>query len=96
MTSGVKPFWTNDEWYYHMRFRPDMQGVTPILSAIPPDSTRQGKDDPHGGNPENESVFELVGPHEIVIRHTSQPLYRLTIGLEPTAAGTAVYRDFVP
>ena len=52
VTRGVKPFETNDEWYYHMRFREDMKGVTPILSAIPPDSTRQGKDDAHGGNPE--------------------------------------------
>jgi len=52
VANGVRPFTTNDEWYYHMRFRPDMQGVTPILSAVPPDSTRQGKDDPHGGNPE--------------------------------------------
>jgi hypothetical protein len=52
VASGVKPFWTNDEWYYHMRFRPDMEGVTPILSSIPPDSTRKGKDDAHGGNPE--------------------------------------------
>jgi type 1 glutamine amidotransferase len=52
VTSGVKPFWTNDEWYYHMRFRPDMEGVTPILTAVPPDSTRKGKDDAHGGNAE--------------------------------------------
>jgi len=52
VANGVRPFTTNDEWYYHMRFRPDMQGVTPILSAVPPDSTRQGKDDAHGGNPE--------------------------------------------
>jgi type 1 glutamine amidotransferase len=51
VTSGVRPFTTNDEWYYNMRFREGMQGVTPILSAIPPDSTRQGKDDAHGGNP---------------------------------------------
>jgi type 1 glutamine amidotransferase len=49
---GVKPFTTNDEWYYHMRFRPDMKGVTPIIGAIPPDSTRRGRDDAHGGNPE--------------------------------------------
>ena len=33
ITRGVKPFEINDEWYYHMRFRPNMQGVTPILSA---------------------------------------------------------------
>jgi type 1 glutamine amidotransferase len=29
ITRGVKPFKIRDEWYYHMRFRPDMQGVTP-------------------------------------------------------------------
>jgi len=51
VTRGVKPFTTHDEWYYHMRFRPEMQGVTPILSAVPPDSTRNRKDDAHGGNP---------------------------------------------
>jgi type 1 glutamine amidotransferase len=49
---GVKPFSTNDEWYYHMRFRPNMEGVTPIVAAIPPDKTREGKDDAHGGNPD--------------------------------------------
>jgi hypothetical protein len=53
--NGVKPFSTNDEWYYHMRFRPNMEGVTPIIAAIPPDKTRQGKDDDHGGNPEVRS-----------------------------------------
>jgi hypothetical protein len=47
---------------------------------------------PNGGNPENESVFELVeAPRKIVIRHISQPLYRLTLELLPTAgAGTIV------
>jgi hypothetical protein len=33
-----------------MRFRENMQGVTPILSAVPPDSTR-GPDGSHSGNP---------------------------------------------
>ena len=50
--NGVAPFSTHDEWYYHMRFRPDMQGVTELLHAVPPDDTRKGKDDAHGGNPE--------------------------------------------
>ena len=46
---------------------------------------------PNGGNPENESVFELVEPPgKFVIRHLSLPLYRLTIDLIPTAAGTIV------
>jgi uncharacterized protein YndB with AHSA1/START domain len=43
---------------------------------------------PHGGNPENESVFELIALDKIVIRHISQPLYRLTIELAPVDAGT--------
>jgi putative membrane-bound dehydrogenase-like protein len=48
---GVKPFEINDEWYYHMRFRPNMQGVTPILTALPPRDTLSRPDGPHSGNP---------------------------------------------
>jgi type 1 glutamine amidotransferase len=51
ITRGVKPFRIEDEWYYHMRFAPEMKGVTPILTAVPPDSTRKGPDGPHSGNP---------------------------------------------
>jgi hypothetical protein len=47
---GLKPFTMNDEWYYHMRFRENMEGVTPILSAVPPDDTR-GPDGSRSGNP---------------------------------------------
>jgi len=36
VSRGLKPFKSNDEWYYHMRFPQDMKGVTPILSALPP------------------------------------------------------------
>lgn len=43
ITRGVKPFAINDEWYYNMRFRPEMKGVTPILVATPNDEARQGK-----------------------------------------------------
>jgi type 1 glutamine amidotransferase len=42
ITRGVKPFAVTDEWYFNMRFRPDMKGVTPILSAVPPDQVRDG------------------------------------------------------
>jgi hypothetical protein len=51
ITRGVKPFEMLDEWYYHMRFRENMEGVTPILSAVPPDSTRKGPDGAYSGNP---------------------------------------------
>jgi hypothetical protein len=39
---GVKPFSVRDEWYFNMRFRPDMKGITPILSARPDDAVRKG------------------------------------------------------
>ncbi|MEZ6141045.1 MAG: ThuA domain-containing protein [Zavarzinella sp.] len=39
---GVKPFAIFDEWYFNMRFRPELQGVTPILTATPTDATRDG------------------------------------------------------
>jgi type 1 glutamine amidotransferase len=48
---GVKPFVTDDEWYYHMRFRDPPEGVTMILTAVPPDSTRERPDGPHSNNP---------------------------------------------
>ena len=51
ITRGVKPFSIRDEWYYHMRFRVNMENVTPVLSAIPPESTRNRPDGPHSGNP---------------------------------------------
>ena len=42
ITRGVKPFAIEDEWYFNMRFRPEMKGVTTILSAKPSDATRDG------------------------------------------------------
>lgn len=51
VTHGVKPFTTQDEWYFHLRFRADMDGVTPILTAIPPASTMSRPDGDHSGNP---------------------------------------------
>ncbi|MHC4555974.1 MAG: family 16 glycoside hydrolase [Planctomycetota bacterium] len=51
ITHGVKPFFMDDEWYYHMRFVDNMENVTPILTAIPPDSTRRKGNDAHGANP---------------------------------------------
>jgi len=62
-TRGVKPFTLEDEWYYHMRFVDDLAGVTPLLSAVPPESTRQQPDGPYSGNPQ---VRARTGQSEIV------------------------------
>jgi putative membrane-bound dehydrogenase-like protein len=51
ISNGVKPFSTKDEWYYHMRFRDGMKGVTPILTDLPPEGTLSRPDGHHSGNP---------------------------------------------
>jgi putative membrane-bound dehydrogenase-like protein len=59
ITRGVKPFSLKDEWYYHMKFRDNMEGVTPILSALPPADTLKRGDGPHSNNPHvRKSVLE--------------------------------------
>ena len=42
ITHGVKPFSVTDEWYFNMRWRKDMEGVTHILVAKPSDKVRGG------------------------------------------------------
>jgi len=49
--NGVKPFSVHDEWYYHMRFVEDRNGLTPILFDLPPAKTLRRKDGPRSGNP---------------------------------------------
>ncbi|WP_231734184.1 ThuA domain-containing protein [Calycomorphotria hydatis] len=62
ITQGVKPFSINDEWYYHMRFREGLEGVTPILSDNPPKETLNRRDGHHSGNPH---VREAIANGEI-------------------------------
>jgi len=50
IANGVKPFTINDEWYFNMHWAGDVtdvkdaRGVTPILQAVPPDSSRRTED----------------------------------------------------
>ncbi|MEM6885532.1 MAG: family 16 glycoside hydrolase [Verrucomicrobiota bacterium] len=64
---GVKPFTIRDEWYYHMRFQPEMENVTPILSALPPlrTLTDRAKDRNRGSNPTVMSKVE-AGEKQVV------------------------------
>ncbi len=70
ITRGVKPFTANDEWYYHMRFRPEMKGVTPILSAVPPERTRRDVKTARGGNPD---VLARKGMYEVAAWARQRP-----------------------
>jgi hypothetical protein len=66
ITRGVEPFAANDEWYYHMRFRENMDGVTPILSALPPADTLTRPDGPHSNNPHvRAAVLERKEPQHL-------------------------------
>jgi len=52
ISRGIADFKIRDEWYYHMRFRKNMDGVTPILSDLPPPESLSRPDGEHSGNPE--------------------------------------------
>jgi hypothetical protein len=63
---GVKPFGSNDEWYFNMRFRDGMEGVTPLLSAVAPAETMSRGDGPHSGNPDvKKLVLEEKKPQVV-------------------------------
>ena len=51
VTRGIQDFKITDEWYYHLRFAPEMAGITPILTALPPPASLSRPDGPHEGNP---------------------------------------------
>ncbi len=60
---GVKPFRLKDEWYFNIRFRDGMRGVTPVLTALPPAEKFQGPDGPRSGNAD---VRAKVGQPQVV------------------------------
>jgi type 1 glutamine amidotransferase len=67
VTRGIKDFTIRDEWYYHMRFRPEMKGVTPILSDLPPADTLSRPDGAHSGNPDvRAAVLERKEPQHMM------------------------------
>ncbi len=62
---GLEPFEIDDEWYFHMRFRGDMDGITPILSAIAPDETMKRGDGAHSGNPAVRKAVAAKDPQHV-------------------------------
>ena len=66
ISRGVSPFSTQDEWYFHMRFKDKMEGVAPILiSRVPLDITLPEGDD-YKNNPEvRREVLEEQKPQVV-------------------------------
>lgn len=72
ITRGVGPFSIFDEWYFNLRFRPAMKGITPILVARPSDEARSGKTaKPAGPRPH---ILEARGREEIVAWAFERPI----------------------
>jgi type 1 glutamine amidotransferase len=59
ISEAVASFTLFDEWYFNMRFVE--QGVTSILSAVPPAATMQRWNGPHSGN---EAVRQMVAEQQ--------------------------------
>lgn len=67
ISRGVEPFTLREEWYYHMRFQAGMEGVTPILSAVPPlrSLTSRSKDRDRGSNPAVMAAVKAGEPQHV-------------------------------
>ena len=63
--NGVQPFGSQDEWYFHMRFKDNMEGVTAILSAVAPESTMNRPNGPHSGNPTVRAAVAAKEPQHV-------------------------------
>jgi hypothetical protein len=61
VTSGVKSFEIEEEFYYHIKFR---EGVIPLFRALPPESSL-GTDGPRSGNPEIRRELALKEPQTL-------------------------------
>ena len=66
ITNGVEPFEINDEWYFHIRFRAGMHGVTPILQAVPPKKSMSRPDGPASGNPYARAAVDRGEPQTLM------------------------------
>ena len=67
VTRGIQDFEITDEWYYHLRFSPEMNGITPILTALPPPDSLRRPDGPHEGNPAvRAAVLERKEPQHVM------------------------------
>ena len=62
VSNGVKPFSTQDEWYFHMRFAANKGKLTHVLKDVPPESTMSRGDGPHSGNPAARAAVAAKEP----------------------------------
>jgi type 1 glutamine amidotransferase len=66
VANGVKPFHIQDEWYFNMRFREGMKGVTPILTTIPPIDVIPEKDHHHNSTADARAAVKRRDPQHMM------------------------------
>lgn len=66
VANGVQPFSIQDEWYFNMRFRDGMEGVTPILTAVPPLDVIPEKDHHHNSTPDARAAVKRRDPQHLM------------------------------
>lgn len=66
VANGVQPFHIQDEWYFNMRFRENMEGVTPILTSIPPLDVIPEKDHHHNSTPDARAAVKRRDPQHMM------------------------------
>jgi len=63
ISQGVKAFSSRDEWYFHMRFKDNMEGVTPVLVSNVPSEIISSDNGSYIGNPDvRREVLEEKKP----------------------------------
>lgn len=66
VAKGVEPFHIQDEWYFNMKFRENMKGVTPILTAIPRQGVIAEKDHHHNSTAEAREAVKRGDPQHVM------------------------------
>jgi type 1 glutamine amidotransferase len=66
VSNGVKPFHIQDEWYFNMRFRENMEGVTPILTSVPPLDVIPEKDHHHNSTADARAAVARRDPQHMM------------------------------
>jgi hypothetical protein len=72
-TNGVKPFEVYDEWYYHMRFKENDDGLVHIIKVLPPPASLTRPEGPHENNPHvRAAVLERKEPQTLAWAYTRE------------------------